>query len=59
MLTISTYITAINISASEASFQTEGYPIDAEVIPRKVYYGNRTVAGKSRDVVCILADISN
>ena len=51
--------TAIDISASEASFQTEGYTIDAEIIPRKVYYDNRTVGGKSRDVVCILADISD
>ena len=51
--------TAIDISASEASFQTEGYTIDAEIIPRKVYYDNRTVGDKSRDVVCILADISD
>ena len=56
--------TANDISASvipsiEASFQTEGYTIDTEVIPRKVYNVNITVGGKSRDVVCILADISD
>ena len=51
--------TPSNISSGQNSIQTVGYDIDAEVIPRKVYYDNRTVANKSRDVVYILADISN
>ena len=51
--------TTIDISSSEASYQTDGYTTDSEVILRKVYYDNRTVEGKSRDVVCILADISD
>ena len=50
-----TTATAIDISVSvissgKASIQTEGYTIDTEVVPRKVYYtnDNRTLAGKSR-----------
>ena len=63
-----TYINVINkqpaattsdISSSEISFQTDGYTTDSEVILRKVYYDNRTVEGKSRDVVSIIGDISD
>ena len=63
-----TYINVINkqpaattsdISSSETSFQTDGYTTDSEVILRKVYYDNRTVEGKSRDVVSIIGDISD
>ena len=63
-----TYINVINkqpaattsdISSSETSFQTYGYTTDSEVILRKVYYDNRTVEGKSRDVVSIIGDISD
>ena len=51
--------TASTIVSSSEAFTDIGYTTDSEVIPRKVYYDNRTVAGKSRDVVSILADISN
>ena len=51
--------TTIDISSSEASFPDIGYTTDSEVIPRKVYYDNRTVEGKSRDVVSIIGDISD
>ena len=55
---LSTYSYYSNISSSEA-FPDIGYTTDSEVIPRKVYYDNRTVEGKSRDVVCIIGDITD
>ena len=51
--------TPSNVSSSQISIQTVSYAIDAKVIPCKVFYDNRTVANKSRDVVYKLADISN
>ena len=55
------YLPTISTSAisSEACFQDIGYTTDSEIIPRKVYYDNRTVEGKPRDVVSIIGDISD